>query len=388
MSMQDLLLPDWTVPQIKTETHIRKYSTTGDILSFKRCPRQYGFFGVRGFVSATNTQRYFGNLVHDVLDRINRTYQTSRIIPDHDTITQLVDEAHERLFRSGVRPYKAGVQREYATKLIERFVTMIGPRFFPYVKETEYRLERALKTETSRDYILTGVVDVLSGAVSHALELPYSTMAEDVEIWDYKSNVMPEKDSRELRDYEYQMRVYAELYRQQAGEYPARSVLVFVGEAGLVITRIRYNSPLDITFSSPNFDPKNIADALVTTIDGITQRKAKLEQAELENQAQAQAIKLAERQAEQEQQMAALEREKQALEIERERLALVQQQLDLQKQGIEYALEIAKKTVDLLQPNADDATKGMIMQELLPNILQLQNGKGLVLALPEPKNDG
>jgi hypothetical protein len=28
------------------------------------------------------------------------------------------------------------------------------------------------------------------------------------------------------------MRVYAELYRMQAGEYPARSVLVFIGELG------------------------------------------------------------------------------------------------------------------------------------------------------------
>ncbi len=171
-------------------------------------------------------------------------------------------------------------------------------------------------------------------------------------------------------------------------EYVQTHDVRFVEEAGLVITKITYNSRLDITFSSPNFDPKNIADAVVTTIDGITQRKARLEKAELENQAKAQAIKLAEQTAEQEQQMAALEREKQALEIEKQRLALLQQQLDLQKQGIEYALEIAKKTVDLLHPNADDATKGMIMQALLPNILQLQNGKGLVLALPEPKNDG
>ncbi len=171
-------------------------------------------------------------------------------------------------------------------------------------------------------------------------------------------------------------------------EYAQTHDVRFVEEAGLVITKITYNSPLDITFSSPNFDPKNIADAVVTTIDGITQRKARLEQAELENQAKAQAIKLAEQKAGQEQQMAALEREKQALEIEKQRLALLQQQLDLQKQGIEYALEIAKKTVDLLHPNADDATKGMIMQALLPNILQLQNGKGLVLALTEPKNEG
>ncbi len=171
-------------------------------------------------------------------------------------------------------------------------------------------------------------------------------------------------------------------------EYAQTHDVRFVEEAGLVITKITYNSSLDIAFSSPNFDPKNITDALVTTIDGVMQRKTKLEQAELENLAKAQEIKLAEQKAEQEQQIAALEREKQALEIEKQRLALVQQQLDLQKQGREYALEIAKKTVDLLYPSADDATKGMIMQALLPNILQLPKDKGLVLALPEPKNDG
>lgn len=168
-------------------------------------------------------------------------------------------------------------------------------------------------------------------------------------------------------------------------EYAQTHDVRFAEEAGLIITRITYNSPLDITLGSPNFDPKNIADAVVTTIDGVMQRKMRLEKAELENQAKAQEIKLAEQKAEREQQMAALEREKQALEVEKQRLALLQQQLDLQKQGIEYAIEIAKKTVDLLYPDANDATKGMLIQAILPNILQLQNGKGLVLALPDPK---
>lgn len=225
-------VPDWTIPDLATETHIRKYSTTGDILSFKRCPRQYGFFGVRGFSSATNTQRYFGTLVHDVLDRINRDYRESPTLPDREAIQQLVEEAHERLIRSGVRPYNSRAQRDYAVDLIERFVVLIGPAFFKHVKETEYRLERALQTRTGRDYVLTGVVDVLSGAVSHSLGLTSSTMADDIEIWDYKSGKMPPKGSRELQDYEYQMWVYAELYRQQSGEYPARSVLIFVGELG------------------------------------------------------------------------------------------------------------------------------------------------------------
>jgi hypothetical protein len=48
---------------------------------------------------------------------------------------------------------------------------------------------------------------------------------------------------------------------------------------------------------------------------------------------------------------------------------------------------MAKKTVDLLHPNADDATKGMIVQALLPNILQIQNNKAIVMALPAPQNE-
>jgi hypothetical protein len=35
-----------------------------------------------------------------------------------------------------------------------------------------------------------------------------------------------------MRDYEYQMRVYHELYCQQKGSYAARAMLVFVGELG------------------------------------------------------------------------------------------------------------------------------------------------------------
>ncbi|HEV7373538.1 MAG TPA: PD-(D/E)XK nuclease family protein [Pyrinomonadaceae bacterium] len=223
-------LKGWTVPRKTDETRIRRYSTTGDILAYKRCRRQYGYFGVRGFASATATQRYFGTLVHDVLDRINRDYRINPVLPDKTRVDELVEEAHERLLRSGIRPYNSRQQRDRASRLIHRFVLLIGPHFFRHVMETEYRLERALQTHMGRDYILNGIVDVLSGAVSHALNLPYSTEPDDIEIWDYKAASMPDKHSPTLQDYIYQMRVYAELYRQQTGEYPARAVLVFLGE--------------------------------------------------------------------------------------------------------------------------------------------------------------
>jgi hypothetical protein len=84
----------------------------------------------------------------------------------------------------------------------------------------------------------------------------------------------------------------------------------------------------------------------------------------------------------QEEKRAQLELERQELIIERERLQVLEMRLDVQKKGIEYALEIAAKTVTVLRPHADDETKTMLIQALLPTLLQLQNGKGLELILP------
>src|SRR6185437_14560035 len=77
-----LLGGGWPTPDPREEPRVRSYSITADILSFRRCKRQYGFFGVRGFNSATSTQRYFGTLVHDVLDQISRDWDKAKGRPD------------------------------------------------------------------------------------------------------------------------------------------------------------------------------------------------------------------------------------------------------------------------------------------------------------------
>lgn len=224
------VLTGWTTPTIKPEERLAKYSTTGDILGFRRCRRQYGIFKARGFEASADTQLYFGTLIHDVLDQINREYRINSSIPDEAEVKELVEEAHERLSRSGIRPYNPTQQKERACKLIWRFIQLVGAKFFPHVQETEYRLERELVTNLNRPYILHGIVDILSGAIAHDLGLNYATFNDDIEIWDYKSGKMPPTNSPLKDDYIYQMWVYAELYRQQTGEYPARCVLVFIGE--------------------------------------------------------------------------------------------------------------------------------------------------------------
>jgi hypothetical protein len=272
-------LQGWTVPQVHEEVSIHTYSTVGDILSYQRCQRQYGYFSVRGYSSASSTQRYFGTLMHDVLDQVNREYRATNQLPDLPVLTQMVEQAHHRLIRSGVRAYNPRAQQDRAIRLIHRFIQLFGTAFFNEIRQTEYRLSRALRTHTHRDYILEGIVDVLSGAVSHALQLPYSTEPDDIEIWDYKSGSMPAQGSRELQSYKYQMRVYAELYRQQTGIYPARSVLVFLGELDDDVRWANANGNLSLF---PNLvyavdaNPAHIATAITNfnnTVDTIEQQR-------------------------------------------------------------------------------------------------------------------
>lgn len=155
----------------------------------------------------------------------------------------------------------------------------------------------------------------------------------------------------------------------------------FAEEAHIVVTKISYNSPMNIGWKV-DVSATNVAEALVTVIDGISQVGKKLEKADLDIQAKAQEIKQAIQKATQEQQATLLEREKQRLEIELQRLEVLEKRLEVQKKGIEYALDIAGKVVDTLHPGADLVSRAMEIQALLPNLIQLQNGKGLELALP------
>jgi hypothetical protein len=206
---------------------IRKYSVTADVLSYKRCRRQYGFFAVRGLRSASATQRYFGTLIHDVLDQMFRDYKNTKQLPNVQAIQTYVEQAHLRLIQSGIKALNTAVQKETITNILDRFVDLIGTPFFSNVQETEYPLERSMN-HNQLQFVLHGTVDVMSGAIAHQIGLNYATSPSDVEIWDYKSGHMPSANL--LSDYEYQMKVYAELYRQQTGSFPARCVLVFLGE--------------------------------------------------------------------------------------------------------------------------------------------------------------
>jgi putative RecB family exonuclease len=208
-----------------------RFSLTSDIISFRKCRRQYGYFGNDGFVPAQAVQIYFGQMIHQVLDRCHRHYSglypgvAAGTLPADADIDAYFDEVEQALRAHGVRPASPSVATQ-AKQVLKTFNRLEGPTLYPRVLDTEYRLE-----SDRNNFVLRGVVDVLA-----------SDGAEGREIWDYKGTNMPALGSASLRDYEWQMSVYAELYKSKAGLYPQRAVLYFLNE----LKEVTGDSPITI----------------------------------------------------------------------------------------------------------------------------------------------
>jgi len=200
-----------------------RFSLTSDIMSFRRCGRQYGHFGNDGFVPAQATQIFYGTVIHQVLDMCHRHWRglmgaPKDTLPSDEDVTRYFGEVRDALRFHGVRAVSVEVG-DQALHVIKVFNALEGPTLYDRVHESEFRLE-----SDREDYILRGVVDVL--ARNAAAPEDWSQM----EIWDYKGTNAPSKTSAEMKNYRWQMLVYAELYRQRSGVYPAKAVLYFLGE--------------------------------------------------------------------------------------------------------------------------------------------------------------
>ena len=134
-------------------------------------------------------------------------------MPMDEDVEKYFDEVHQALRAQGIHPASPSVSRQ-AKQVLKTFNRVEGPTLYPRVIDTEYRLESDRK-----DFILRGVVDVLA-----------TDEGGNPEIWDYKGTNVPDLSSTELRDYEWQMSVYAELFKVKSGRYPARAVLYFLNE--------------------------------------------------------------------------------------------------------------------------------------------------------------
>ena len=210
------------IPYNPPAHNLRRYSVTSDILAFQQCSIQYGMFAIRRYEPALAVQMFYGTIIHQVLDRAHAHYRGDLDapmgkLPTDSDIERYFVQVENALIARRIRAVQN--VREQALKILKRFNELEGPVLYPRVIDTECRLQANQEV-----YILHGNVDVLAR----------SEIDGDggVEIWDYKGAYRPSVGDPEHQRYEFQMQVYADLYRQKTGTAPTKAILYFLNELG------------------------------------------------------------------------------------------------------------------------------------------------------------
>lgn len=272
---QNISIPSPSAPNIK-----RRYSVTQDIVSFRRCARQYGAFNVHKYAPAYQTQAYFGTILHQVLDRCHAHFHgtldssTKNSLPDNgiilrdDEIVDYFNDVKQAVKAKTTKPVPPSDIVKYfievenalksqgiwainqelrlkAVRLLQYFNALEGQTLYPKVRDTEHRLQADRTT-----HILHGVVDLLVDSD------PQKADPADCEMWDYKGSSFLNVKSKDLKNYEFQMRVYAKLYELKHGVLPKKAILYFLNEldGSTCPSKRPVNALLEVSINSQDID--------------------------------------------------------------------------------------------------------------------------------------
>jgi hypothetical protein len=136
-----------------------RFSLTSDILSFRRCSRQYGYFGNDGFVPAQATQIFYGTIIHQVLDRCHRHYwgfsgHPQGTVPTDADVDQYFNDVQNALKSHGVRPASPAVATK-ASRVLKIFNRVPLERGVVRVEHLADRLRGDFLLD--RSVVITGV---------------------------------------------------------------------------------------------------------------------------------------------------------------------------------------------------------------------------------------
>jgi len=253
--------PDRIVPE---------YSLTGDLLSFRRCARQYRYQNGSALPPSRPVQLWYGEFIHGLLENIYRLWESggghlpfpipyTRLtledpigepgggLPEFD-LRRLGWPVEESLLNQNKRA-RSRKARLAAYRRAEAAVNILGPHLFPLIAEAEQRvigtrnIPAALPHEhRAEKYALTGVIDVLTemqlgmtdqnNLIRRAVQEKCPELAGEFEvIVDYKGTRRPRTDSTEWRDGEWQVQTYAWLrHEQRRSRRVAAGILIYVNE--------------------------------------------------------------------------------------------------------------------------------------------------------------
>ncbi|MFO0785236.1 MAG: PD-(D/E)XK nuclease family protein [Phycisphaerales bacterium] len=246
-----------------------RYSLTGDLLSFRRCPLQYRYLNGSKLPPSRPVQLWFGEFIHGVLEMSYRIWRDTtprlsfpwpehradwRAEPDPTWATHDIGRigySVEQALRAQGKSSRDRDAREAAYRRAFRAVNDIGPHLFPLVVAAEEkiigtRLVGGGPTQGRTDrYELHGIVDVLtsltlgmvdrSNLIRTAIQDVTSGLNGNYEvIVDYKGARRPDladPDRPYWQQGEWQVLTYAWLRGRQPGAIPvAAGVLLYINE--------------------------------------------------------------------------------------------------------------------------------------------------------------
>lgn len=254
----------------RPERLVPEYSLTGDLLSFRRCARQYRYQNGSSLPPSRPVQLWYGEFIHGVLENAYRLWESSggtltfplpyTPITNADPIAEpppglsphdvrnLGWPVEQSLLHQNKRA-RSRAARTSAYRRAEAALNMLGPSLFPLIAQAE---ERVLGTRSvpgageegfrAERYALHGVIDVLTeieltGADTENLirrevqEQCPGLQGEFEVIVDYKGSRRPRTDSPEWQDGAWQVQTYAWLrHQQRRSRRVAAGILIYINE--------------------------------------------------------------------------------------------------------------------------------------------------------------
>ncbi|TNC74340.1 PD-(D/E)XK nuclease family protein [Rubellimicrobium roseum] len=252
--------PDHVVPE---------YSLTGDLLSFRRCARQYRYQNGSALPPSRPVQLWYGEFIHGLLENVYRLWKSKGGLPfplpyERLSMSEPIEEppadldefdlrnlgwpVEESLLNQNKRA-RSRKARLAAYRRAEAAVNMLGPHLFPLIAEAEERvigtrdIPGAIASEhRAEKYALTGVIDVLTeielgsahtdNLIRQAVQAQCPDLAGEFEvIVDYKGTRRPDTNTSEWRDGEWQVQTYAWLrHEQRRSRRVAAGILIYINE--------------------------------------------------------------------------------------------------------------------------------------------------------------
>jgi hypothetical protein len=255
---EHLVADDAPIPPFEEAQARLILSLTGDVLSFERCPRQYGFQKIRGYSAARATQEFIGTFAHRCLERAVTFHRNHRVPPDNAEMARLMGDVKDLLKDQRRRPHSWKIVEQIGLRLMRLNRTFADRGVYERVLDTERALQSGMP-----DFVLEGRVDV----IQHG--------DDAIELWDYKAMRDPRRTllssndlerraaTKNLRNYELQLRLYAHLHEQAYGVRPTDCRLLFLNEIQL--------PKKDLDTSWHDYEPDALAESEWN--DAVEQRR-------------------------------------------------------------------------------------------------------------------